>query len=192
MMLNSPAWPNQWLGAIGTVCFLWLAFGSLGALRNGGMEYARWEPAPRRFWLCAVALGSLSAMAAMGTAHLAHQRIAEAGEWRMFLLQVALGPVLEEIIFRGYLIQLLLWAMAALRSGVVAPLSAVLLSAAIFAALHLARPGSSWKEFAMIASTGTLYGWVRIVSGSTGTASLAHAAFNATVHVGGLMPVVVH
>lgn len=176
MMLNSPAWPNQWLGAIGAVSFLCFAFGSLGALRNGGMEYARWEPVPRRFWLWAVAVGLLSGLAAMGTAYLAHQRIAVASDWRMFLLQVALGPVLEEVVFRGYLIHLLLWIMRAL--GAASAAAAIATSALTFASFHVIQPGSGWKEFAVICVTGTLYGCVRVASGSTGPAAIAHTTYN--------------
>lgn len=187
VMLNSPAWPNQLLGGFGTAAFLVLAFCSLGKLRGMGMEFADWAPAPPRFWYGAAALGVAAGTAGIALAHLAHSRINVAENWRVFLLQAALGPVLEEILFRGYLMRLLSWMLKlGTRSSITAAAVAVLMSAAVFGAVHLLRPGTSWKELAMISVVGTTYGCIRMASGSTATAAVAHALYNVTLHIGTL------
>jgi membrane protease YdiL (CAAX protease family) len=185
MTLNSPAWPNQLLGGLGTAAFVVLAFGSLGRLRGMGMEFADWEPVPVRFWFWATALGMAAGAAGLGLAHLAHSRINVAENWRVFLLQVALGPVLEEVLFRGYLMRLLLWMLKAwTRKRVIAGAAVVLVSGVVFGAIHLLRPGTTWQEVAMISGVGTIYGSIRMASGSSATAAVAHALYNLTLHVG--------
>ena len=68
---------------------------------------------------------------------------------KLMLLQVTLGSILEEIVFRGYLFALVLWGLAKVRSSrwdwcVVA------IAAMVFAAVHLAQPGVSWVQLACI------------------------------------------
>ena len=76
---------------------------------------------------------------------------------RLILLQVTLGPVLEEILFRGYLFALLLWGFAKTGkthwNGLVIPLGAL-----VFAIVHLSQPGASWLQMACITSTGVRVG----------------------------------
>jgi membrane protease YdiL (CAAX protease family) len=100
---------------------------------------------------------------------------------KLVLLQVTLGPVLEEILFRGYLFALLLWALTRLRktqwNETVVPLGAV-----VFAVVHLAQPGANWLQAACITFTGALYGAIRNASGSAAAAAMAHAAYNLTLY----------
>jgi membrane protease YdiL (CAAX protease family) len=174
MMLNSPAWPNQLLGGLGTAAFLCFAFRSLGKLQGMGMDFADWKPAPARFWLVTAALGGAAGCVGLGLASLAHERIGVAENWRVFLLQVALGSVLEEILFRGYLMRLLLLAFRGMNSKWVASVMAV----------HLLRPGTGGMAVAVISAIGTVYGYIRVASGSTATARVAHAGYNVTLHIG--------
>lgn len=58
----------------------------------------------------------------------------------------------------------------------------VLLAAIVFAVVHLAQPGVSWLQLACIASTGTLYGWIRCRSGSTAPAAVSHALYNLSLY----------
>jgi membrane protease YdiL (CAAX protease family) len=185
IMLNSPAWPNQFLGGLGTAAFLVLAFGNLGKLRGMGMEFADWNPPPARFWLWATALGVAAGTAGLVLAHLAHSRVNVAENWRVFLLQVALGPALEEIVFRGYLMRLLLWMLRVWTDkSLIAGAAAVLVSGVAFGAIHLLRVGTTWKEVAMISSVGAIYGLIRMASGSSATAAIAHALYNLTLYIG--------
>ena len=183
-MLNSPAWPNQLLGGFGTAGFLVLAFGSLGKLRGMGMEFANWEPAPARFWCWAAALGATAGSGGVALALLAHSRINVAESWRVFLLQAALGPVLEEILFRGYLMRLLLWMLRLWTSNSIIAAAAVLVSGVVFGTVHLLRPATTWKEVVIISGLGAIYGSIRMASGSSATAAAAHALYNVVLHMG--------
>jgi membrane protease YdiL (CAAX protease family) len=185
IMLNSPVWPNQLLGSLGTVAFLVLAFGSLGKLQAMGMAFGDWEPAPVKFWFWAAGSGVAAGSTALVWAHLVHARVNVADNWPVLLLQVALGPVLEEFLFRGYLVRLLLWMLkVSIHKKVIAPALAVLISAMAFGAIHLLRPGTTWTEVATISGMGTIYGCVRMASGSSATAAVAHALYNSTLHIG--------
>ena len=184
MMLNSPAWPNQLLGGLGSVGFLGFAFRNLGKLRGMGMDFADWKPAAVRFWWVAAGLGGVAGCVGLSLAGLAHQRIRVAENWRVALLQVALGPVLEEILFRGYLMRLLLWSLKGLRPPWVKSVAAVMISAAAFGAIHLLRPGTEAVTVAVIGGVGIVYGYIRMASGSTATAAVAHAVYNVTLYVG--------
>ena len=183
MMLNSPAWPNQLLGGLGSAAFLVLAFGSLGRLHAMGMEFAQWNAAPARYWLWATALGLAAGSAGLWVAHLAHSRIKVAENWRVFLLQVALGPVLEEVLFRGYLMRLLLWMLRA-HDKAIAVAAAALLSGIAFGAIHFLRPGTTWNEVGIISGVGAIYGGIRVASDSSATAAVSHAVYNVTLHIG--------
>jgi membrane protease YdiL (CAAX protease family) len=131
MMLNSPAWPNQVLGGLASVILLIFAFASLGKLRGKGMDFADWKPASGRFWFWAGAPGVAAGTAGLMLSRLAHQRINVAYNWRVFLLQVALGPVLEEVLFRGYLMRLLLWVLRVWKTQNTASTATVLISATV-------------------------------------------------------------
>ena len=184
MMLNSPAWPNQLLGGLGSLGFLAFAFRNLGKLRGMGMDFADWKPAPVRFWWVAAGLGAVTGGVGLSLAGLAHQRISVAENWRVALLQVALGPVLKEVLFRGYLMRLLLGSLKGLRPPWVKSVAAVMISAAVFGAIHLLRPGTEAVTVAVIAGIGVVYGYIRMASGSTATAAVAHAVYNMTLYVG--------
>jgi membrane protease YdiL (CAAX protease family) len=92
--------------------------------------------------------------------------------WDLLLLDVLLGPVVEESFFRGCLLPVL-----ARRTG---PVIATLATAIVFATFH---PVRSFAQWACFAATGVAYGWIRIKSGSTTSSTLMHAAYNATLYI---------
>lgn len=98
------------------------------------------------------------------------------------MLQVALGPVLEEIVFRGYLIAALIWFCRRFAGRVLPNRALIFIAALVFALVHLAHPGVRWLELVCIALTGTLYGWIRCRSGSTAPAAASHAAYNLALY----------
>ncbi len=69
--------------------------------------------------------GAAAGSGGLALAAVVRERMLVADNWRVFLLQVVLGPVREEVLFRGYLIQLLLWSFRWLRpqkrAGINAP-----------------------------------------------------------------------
>lgn len=86
------------------------------------------------------------------------------------LAVASIGPVVEELLFRGVLLSALL---RHLRTG-----WAVLASAALFALVHL--PDLHWLWFAMpnLALLGMALAWLRLRSGSLWPAVIAHACNN--------------
>ena len=86
------------------------------------------------------------------------------------------GPTsTTEICLRGVLVPLL--------ARIVGPSVSVVTAAVVFSLLHL--PASILK-LASIGITGTTYGWIRIRTGSTAVAALAHAAYNLSILLYGL------
>ena len=108
--LASPGGKNGIAGATGTAAFLIFAWNSLDRLRSLGLDYVHWRVATGRNWLYAVAGGVLAGAAVFAIGSAAKQSMGLSKNWRLVLLQVTLGPVLEEVVFRGYLFTLLTWS----------------------------------------------------------------------------------
>ena len=86
------------------------------------------------------------------------------------LFGVTLGPLSEELAFRGFLQPLLVRSLG--------PVPGVLLTALIFGLLHFQEYGNSWKHVVIIATAGACFGWMRQATGSTKAATLMHATYN--------------
>lgn len=173
---------NAALGAVGTAAFLIFAGCNLGNLRALGLANAGWLPTTGVGWLVATSGGLVAGVAVYGIGSASGQNMILSHDWRLVVLQLTLGPVLEEIVFRGYLFALLVWSFRRLPTGLVLDWLVVITAAVVFAAVHLAQPGVSWLQLACITSTGTLYGWIRQRSGSTAPAATAHAVYNLTLY----------
>ena len=156
------------------------------------------RPAQIGFLLLAVAIGFAAPLIGgwlthwLAQGHPVTQNIEQLGEntplaWRipLVLLVVSLGPLVEELLFRGVLLSALLqrWGTAA----------AVLLSSLIFALAHL--PGLGWQAFALpdLLLLALALTWLRLRSGSIWPSVVAHGANNllavaawfAAAHAGG-------
>jgi membrane protease YdiL (CAAX protease family) len=180
--LESPGSKNGIIGALGTAGFLVYARANLDRLRGLGLDHAGWRSAPRANWELAGLSGILAGIVvfAIGTASGQNMRLGD--NWELIVLQVTLGPVLEEVVFRGYLFALLMWLLTRVATDAGRNRLVVVFAAVIFAVVHLAQPGVSWLQLACIASTGTLYGWIRCRSGSTVPAAVSHATYNLALH----------
>ncbi len=88
------------------------------------------------------------------------------------LLAVTIGPLMEELFFRG-----LLYPVLARRIGMV---WGVLLSAVPFALLHLPQYGDAWAAGLVILIVGIVCGVVRARTHSVGASFLVHAGYNGT------------
>lgn len=83
---------------------------------------------------------------------------------------VTVAPVVEELLFRGFLQPLLVNSLGVLPG--------ILVTASIFGAMHLAQNASLWQSFVLIAVVGFVLGVVRHVSGSTKASAIVHIAYN--------------
>jgi hypothetical protein len=85
---------------------------------------------------------------------------------------VTLGPLCEELAFRGFLLPLV-----ARTAG---PAPGILMTAAAFSLLHGPQYAWSWQHVTLITAAGAAFGWVRLRSGSTAAAAVMHATYNLT------------
>lgn len=86
------------------------------------------------------------------------------------LFAVTLGPVCEELAFRGFLLPLV-----ARSFGNVA---GIVISAIPFALLHGPQYSWSWRHVLLVMAAGAVFGWIRISTGSTGASTMVHAGYN--------------
>jgi membrane protease YdiL (CAAX protease family) len=83
---------------------------------------------------------------------------------------VTLGPLCEELAFRGFLQPVLVRSFGAVAG--------IVLAAVPFGLLHLSQYGGSWRHGLLITMAGMGFGWMRQASGSTRAAAIMHAAYN--------------
>lgn len=83
---------------------------------------------------------------------------------------VTLGPLVEELLFRGFL-QPVLTNAAGVFPG-------ILITSVLFGALHLSQNANLWQSGLVIAIAGFGFGLVRHLTGSTRASTLTHVAYN--------------
>lgn len=94
----------------------------------------------------------------------------------IILFGVVLAPIVEEMLFRGFLLPLLVRSMG--------PWLGILLTAVPFALLHGVQNQWAWQPVLLIGIAGIAFGYVRIKTGSTTAAFLMHSAYNAMGFLG--------
>jgi uncharacterized protein len=87
-----------------------------------------------------------------------------------------LGPLCEELLFRGFLLPLVMRSFGVVPGIVVAALP--------FALLHGPQYGWSWRHVLLVTVAGAAFGWVRHRTGSTAAATVVHATYNLTFFIG--------
>jgi membrane protease YdiL (CAAX protease family) len=88
----------------------------------------------------------------------------------MTVFGITLGPVIEELLFRGFL-QPVMISAAGVFPG-------ILLTSLLFGALHLSQNAGMWQSGVIITLAGFSFGTLRHVSGSTKASSLMHIGYN--------------
>jgi membrane protease YdiL (CAAX protease family) len=83
---------------------------------------------------------------------------------------VTFGPVVEELLFRGFLQPVLVESMGVLPG--------ILVTSALFGAMHLVQNAYIWQSGLLIMLVGFVLGVVRHVSGSTRASTITHIAYN--------------
>jgi uncharacterized protein len=84
---------------------------------------------------------------------------------------VSLGPIIEELLFRGFLQPVLVDAFGVLYG--------ILATSVLFGALHLMQNAFLWQSGVLITLVGFVLGVVRHVSGSTRASAITHMSYNA-------------
>jgi membrane protease YdiL (CAAX protease family) len=93
----------------------------------------------------------------------------------VMLFVVVLGPIYEELFFRGFLYPLLAKSFGA-PAG-------ILLSALPFALLHGAQYAWAWQQIALVGLAGVAFGFARRRTGSTAASTILHSCYNGTQFV---------
>jgi membrane protease YdiL (CAAX protease family) len=93
----------------------------------------------------------------------------------MAVFGVTLGPLCEELAFRGFLQPLLVRSLGAVPG--------IILAAIPFGLLHYQEYGNSWRHAVIVAAAGAAFGWMRQATGSTRASAVMHASYNALFFV---------
>jgi uncharacterized protein len=88
------------------------------------------------------------------------------------IVVVIVGPVAEELAFRGFLMPLLVRSLGAAGG--------VLLTGFIFGSFHGYEYQWSWQYMLLISIAGCVFGWAKYKTQSTVAAALMHCTFNLT------------
>lgn len=87
------------------------------------------------------------------------------------VLVAVLGPICEELAFRGFIMPLLIRSLGA-AGGIV-------ITGFLFGILH-GFEYPDWRHVVLITVAGVVFGWTRYRTGSTVNSALMHGAFNLT------------
>ena len=176
-MFSSPVHPLQIAGVVFTVALLASAWASRGHLNSMGFEFLHWNRTSTRENGEALAFGAGCGLAVA----LLFQALYKGApfKWQDAWIGITLGPLMEEVVFRGYLFGLAEWG---LRKRV--PRASWIVGIAIatvFALCHLPKAGITGLQIGIIFVMGVVYAWLRIKSNSTTSPFLAHSAYNAII-----------
>jgi membrane protease YdiL (CAAX protease family) len=143
------------------------------------LSYFGWSN-PRRsiYWLCAPVAGAAAALAVIGIVRHAGLGLGADTPGRL-LYGVTIGPILEEVLFRGVAFSAICVTASSIR--VLARTRIVLaisLSSMFVAVAHTTTVGVPWVVFL---GMGICYALFRWRSNSTATAALMHAAYNSVI-----------
>jgi membrane protease YdiL (CAAX protease family) len=86
------------------------------------------------------------------------------------LFGISLGPIVEELLFRGFLQPVMVNSLGVLPG--------ILATSALFGAMHLMQNAFIWQSGVLIALVGFVLGVIRHVSGSTRASAITHVAYN--------------
>jgi uncharacterized protein len=86
------------------------------------------------------------------------------------LFGITLGPMVEELLFRGFLQPVLVSAIGVFPG--------ILLTSVLFGALHLSQNAFVWQSGVLIMLVGFVLGSIRHLSGSTKASTIVHIAYN--------------
>jgi uncharacterized protein len=85
---------------------------------------------------------------------------------------VILGPLCEELAFRGFLLPLFVRSLGAAAGIIVTGL--------LFGCLHAPEYSWSWRHVLLVSVAGSVFGWVRYKTGSTAASTYMHSTYNLT------------
>ena len=181
--LGSTSPRREVAGGIEACGFFLVACASLGKLNALGLALIEWNRVRRRAIAACILAGFVAGGAIVAVANLSNQAIGAESGWNRAVLAITLGPISEEIVFRGYVLTAALWLTRRMTESRAAALS-ILGTAVLFSLAHLGTRGITGLQLACAAMMGCLYGWVRVHYCSTAGAAVAHGMYNLALYVG--------
>jgi len=173
---------RQLAGVVEVIIFLSVAVPSAGKLRRLGLDFAGWNAIGARPAIVSTLVGVAAGGTIVAIAAVSQQPLGTEKGWNWVILAVVLGPVVEELVFRGYLMAgallLVKFLCAAAQNA-----ASVVGVALVFAIAHVARTGTTVVQLCCFVLTGSLYGFLRVRYQSTAAAALAHGAYNLALYV---------
>ena len=106
--LDSSGPRRQAAGILEACGFLLVAYSSLGKLKKVGLNFVAWERITSGGVVRCLSWGLAAGAGAVLLSKLSHEPILVSPFWSKAVLIVLVGPAIEEIVFRGYLLSLLL------------------------------------------------------------------------------------
>jgi membrane protease YdiL (CAAX protease family) len=141
--------------------------------------YFGWvHPRRRIFWLYAPTAGAAAAALVIAMLHAEHTLLGHTSPATL-LYGVTIGPIIEEILFRGAAFSVIYVTAASIKGFLRLRLAiAIVLSSLLFAVTHTRTMGIPWLVFFEM---GALYALLRWRSNSTAAAALMHATYNTVI-----------
>ena len=168
-------------GLVAALGFFAVAGASLGELKAFGLEFIEWNSVKSSAVGACVLAGVVAGAAIVGVANLYEQPIGAQDGWNREVLAIALGPVTEEVLFRGYLLTAVLRVCR--RWPPLAGTISILFVAVVFSLAHAATRGITAVQLGCAVLTGCLYGWARVRYRSTVAAAVAHGTYNLVLYI---------
>jgi membrane protease YdiL (CAAX protease family) len=141
--------------------------------------YFGWvHPRRRIFWFSGLIAGVAAAALVIAILHAEHTSLGDTSSATL-LYGVTIGPIIEEILFRGAAFSVIYVTAASVNGLLQLRLAiAIVLSSLLFAVAHTRTMGVPLLVFFAM---GMLYALLRWQSNSTATAALMHATYNAII-----------
>ena len=143
--------------------------------------YCGWIHSGRRiYWLYALIAGAAAAVLVIAILHAEHTPLGQTSPATL-LYGVTIGPIIEEILFRGAAFSVIYVTAASIKRHLGLRLAiAIVLSSLLFALAHTRTMGVPWIVFFAM---DMLYALLRWRSNSTATAALMHTTYNAVISI---------
>jgi membrane protease YdiL (CAAX protease family) len=141
--------------------------------------YFGWvHPRQRIYWLYSPVVGAAAATLVIAILHAKHTPLGQTSPATL-LYGVTIGPIIEEILFRGAAFSAIYMTSASIKELLGLRLAiAIVLSSLLFAVAHTRTMGIPWLVFF---GMGTLYALLRWRSNSTAASALMHGMYNAVI-----------
>jgi membrane protease YdiL (CAAX protease family) len=142
-------------------------------------SYLGWRR-PRRpvYWLIAPVAGAAAALSVIWIVRHTGLGLGTDIPFRL-LYGITMGPILEEILFRGAAFSVIYVTASSIQRLAKARIAlAIVLSSLLFAIAHTTKIGAPWLVFF---GMGVLYALFRWQSNSTAATALMHATYNAVI-----------